>query len=340
MAEHPAIQHMREATILLSTWERRVAENYYKDPANTKWGKAMAELKKPYSPPAPEPTPTDTLLGVYTGSINPSGVNAFESWLGKPVDFAVSFANGDSWDTIKGLSGFSLWGNRRLHIGIPPFPPGGSLAEGASGAYDGHYTQLAENLKSRGLVNSIIRFGWEFGGTWEGNLWGVRSSTDATNFAWMFRKATIAMKAVCPTLKMDWNSVLDATIDPSLAYPGDAYVDYITFDHYDTDWVTGGMTPQQAWTHWRSGLKYGIDWWLNFADDHGKPWGVPEWGLVHSADQSGHGNGDNPIFIDQMADLFQEGDCAFQAYFQYNASDGRHHLDLFPQSKARYQERF
>jgi hypothetical protein len=256
------------------------------------------------------------------------------------MDLAVEWCDGSSWAGIEG-PGWLLdpWkGKYRLILGVPCWPgSSGSLAQGAAGAYDAHYAKLAENLKARGMVDTIIRFGWEFGGGWY--PWGVKSAADALNYAAMFQRAANAILVVCPTLKMDWNGILAPAIDPALAYPGDMYVDYITFDHYDSNWLTGGMSADEAWTHWRT-MKWGINWWQDFADDHGKPWGVPEWGLVNTAGQSGHGNGDNPAFISQMADLFAEPNCAYQAYFNYSPNGQKHHLDLFPQSKARFKARF
>jgi hypothetical protein len=342
-----AVRALKATTISYPRWESRVEAGYYPRPEDTQWGKAFALLDEIglEAPVLPEPPATNTLLGVYVGAGKTTLANDFAAWVGD-LDFVVDWTDGNpdnpnKWADIENPWTASVWdGKYRLHLSVNPWPDsGGSLAQGASGAYDSHYAKLAESLRARGMVDTIIRFGWEFPGHWY--PWGVKTTADAANFAAMFRKASAAMKAVCPTLKMDWNGIITPSIDPALAYPGDPYVDYITFDHYDTDWVTGGMTPTEAWNHWRRGLKWGINWWIAFAQTHGKPWGVPEWGLVHAADQEGHGNGDNPAFIDQMADLFSEPGCGYQAYFNFDAPDGRHKLGAqFPQGTARFKARF
>ena len=42
------------------------------------------------------------------------------------------------------------------------FPPGGSWAEAASGAYDGHWQRLGERLVAAGQQDAILRFAHEF----------------------------------------------------------------------------------------------------------------------------------------------------------------------------------
>ena len=39
-------------------------------------------------------------LGVYRGSLNVSGVHAFESWLGHGVAYAMDFLPGKSWSSL------------------------------------------------------------------------------------------------------------------------------------------------------------------------------------------------------------------------------------------------
>ena len=56
---------------------------------------------------------------------------------------------------------------------------------------------------------------------------------------------------------------------------------------------------------------------IEFARDHGKPFAVPEWGLVRSTG----GGGDNPFYIQKMYETFVENadDLAYEAY--YNAAE-------------------
>lgn len=47
----------------------------------------------------------------------------------------------------------------------------------------------------------------------------------------------------------------------------------------------------------RFGRDRGLDWWLSFARNHGKPFGLPEWGVSSGTQWAGHAGGDNPFFV-------------------------------------------
>jgi hypothetical protein len=292
----------------------------------------------PVPPPAPAPPPiSGSQVGVYRWGQNPAGVGAFEKWLGKPVPLAEDFCARD-WTGIEG-PGWLLdpWkgSGRRLVLGVPMFAPGGSLAQGAAGAYDSHFVTLAQNLKSRGLTDTIIRLGWEFGGGWY--IWHPTTAQQAGEFAAMFARVADAMRAVCPTLTFCFNGTWDwQPVSPVACYPGDAYVDWIGPDVYDQTWKTP-QTPQVMWDDFLNN-QYGGKWWADFAKAHGKPLVIPEWGLSTRSD--GHGLGDDPYFIDQMADWIQANGVAWHVYFDVGVSDGEHRLSVFPNSAARFKARF
>ena len=70
-------------------------------------------------------------LGVYRGARNVSGVQGFESWLGRPVNHAVDFIAGDSWSAIESptwwTSGWNGTGYQ-VEYSIPIIPStGGTL---------------------------------------------------------------------------------------------------------------------------------------------------------------------------------------------------------------------
>ncbi|MGZ4386734.1 MAG: NPCBM/NEW2 domain-containing protein [Gaiellaceae bacterium] len=281
-------------------------------------------------------------LGVYRGAANPSGVADFGSWLGGQVSYAEDFLPGDSWSALEAptwwLNAWKGTGHRMVY-GVPIIPgTGGSLAEGASGAYNGHFKTLAQNLVAAGQGDAILRLGWEFGGGWY--AWAVKTTADASNYAAYWRQIVTTMKSVAPSLRFDWNPIWGwQQVDPALAYPGDAYVDTIGIDVYDQSWIPSYTDPVARWNDALT-AQWGLQWHRDFAAAHGKPMSFPEWGLAIRSD--GHGGGDAPYFIQQMAAWIAQNNVAYHIYFEVDVSDGQHMLtdSEFSQSSAAFTSLF
>jgi hypothetical protein len=278
-------------------------------------------------------------LGVYRGAANPSGVSAFAQWLGSPVSYAEDFLPGDSWSSIEAptwtLNGWKGTSYRMVY-GVPIIPDtGGTLAEGASGTYNAYFKTLAQNLLAAGQGNAILRLGWEFGGGWY--HWHVANTTDAANYAAYWRQIVTTMRAVAPNLAFDWNPVWGwQSVDPTLAYPGDAYVDYIGIDVYDQSWCTNYTDPAARWND-AINAQWGLTWHRDFAAAHGKPMSFPEWGVATRSD--GHGGGDAPYFVQKMTQWIAQNNVGYQVYFDFDAPDGAHDLmdGSFPNSAAAFK---
>lgn len=277
------------------------------------------------------------------GAADPQGVSAFESWLGSGVAYEEDYLPFDSW---QGVSSAGWWlrrwrgSGRTLVLGVPMLPTsGGTLARGAAGDYDGAFRRLAQELAADGEANAIIRLGWEFNGTWY--PWAVRTDDDALAFAAYFRRVAATMRAVAPRLRFDWNPSIGVwpTFPLADAYPGNDAVDFIGLDVYDQSWAAG---YRDAASRWRAfvGQRYGLAWQTAFARAHVKQVSFPEWGLAVRDD--GHGGGDDPLFIDRMADRIAQPDVGYAVYFNYDASDGAHELDdtSFARSAVEFRRRF
>jgi hypothetical protein len=273
-------------------------------------------------------------LGVYRGAANPAGVAAFGGWLGHQVAYAEDFLPGDSWSALEAptwwLNAWKGTGYRMVY-GVPIITgSGGSLAQGASGAYNAHFKTLAQNLVAAGQGNAILRLGWEFGGGWY--AWAVKTTADAANYAAYWRQIVTTMRSVAPNLQFDWNPIWGwQQVNPELAYPGDAYVDMVGIDVYDQSWISNYT---DAVARWNDALtaNWGLQWQRDFAAEHGKPMSFPEWGLAIRDD--GHGGGDDPYFIQQMASWIAQNNVAYHVYFDVDVSDGQHQLtdSVFAQS--------
>ena len=100
------------------------------------------------------------------------------------------------------------------------------------------------------------------------------------------------------------------------AYPGNAYVDVIGLDAYDQTWATP-QTPTNAWS--QTDAPRPLTAAQQFASAHGKPLAFPEWGVAIRSD--GHGLGDDPYFINQMAAWMENpaNDVTYETYFDDNS---------------------
>jgi hypothetical protein len=223
--------------------------------------------------------------------------------------------------------------------GSGPNPlPGLSMANGGSTDpavnYDSHFVTLGNRLVSMGLADNIIlRVGHEFNGNWY--PWGVTqvngSASDRTpaKFVAYYRRIVNAVRSVPGTenVKFSWCG-MSAYYSPypmSDAYPGDEYVDYIGADIYDASWnwypyggsYTNAQRQTYAWNALSGTSNNGLSAWRNFAASRGKPFVIPEWGLVREEDSDGHGGGDNTYFLQKMYDYIHEpsNNVYYHTYF-------------------------
>jgi hypothetical protein len=88
-------------------------------------------------------------------------------------------------------------------------------------------------------------------------------------------------------------------------------VNMVGVDSYDR------WPPATTAAGWQSQLNgtQGLNYWLAFAESHGKPLSVPEWGNVSSGTSTG---GDDPLYVQDMRAFFaaSAAHLAFEANFQ------------------------
>jgi hypothetical protein len=315
-------------------------------------------------------------LGVYAGNMNAAGVASFASTTGAGVTMAETYlpyqANTGSsygWAYLTTKSDLASWlanwvgTSYQMVIGLPMVALDGSgnpentLAEGAAGDENSTFVTIAENLVALGFGNAILRPGWEFDGTWY--PWAVQSNTDATNFATYFQNVVTAMQSVPgANFKFIWSPAgfqsLSWNIDD--AYPGNGYVNYVSFDIYDWSWdsaIFPGGDPNNIATVAQSNAVFnglltdpeGLNWLASFAEANGKPIVIPEWAVTIRND--GHGLGDDPTFITNMHNWFVENHVAWTIYFIDNVTDNDNQgIDFlltdgnFPNALATFEDDF
>jgi hypothetical protein len=324
--------------------------------------RAAAPPPPPPPPPAPLPHFPVAAVGVYSGAGNPSGAAGFARDTGAHVTVVGDYLPGGSWATIDGSGGSLAWElgqwhgtGYRLELGVPMFATSGetdSLAVGATGAYNGNFATLARTLVAAGDGNAILRLGQEFTGSW--NPWRVTNATDAANYAQFYRQIVSAMRTVPgQAFKFIWEGAdpqdgsYNGAYTADQTYPGDGYVDYIGSDTYDQSWVgscglafNNTTSAGASMCSWNTNTLPGLDRVAAFAAAHAKPVVFPEWGLADRGD--GHGMGDDPTFVEEMAWWIAGHNVAFDIYFDFDVSgqvdaitDGN-----FPASLAAYHAGF
>jgi hypothetical protein len=304
----------------------------------------------------------------------PANVDTYAQWLNRPEMWAEDFLAHSSWDSIRypgWLTGpWATWLNaqagRRLLIGIPMIPGSGgtplagtSLAQGATGAYNSYFIACAQDLVNRGIADQvIIRLGWEFNGGW----YPWRAAQDPTSWKRYWQKIVTAMRSVSGAsgLKFCFNPIKGyEQLASDTVYPGDAYVDYIGLDCYDEcynantyPYPPGAKAAQiqtrrtTAWNIYLGGTTYGYGllYWYTFAVNHGKGFGIAEWGVCNKlVGGVQHGGLDNDYYIQQMFSFLNTRSIAFQCYFDVEASDGKHQLSpvtTFPLASAKFLQLF
>jgi hypothetical protein len=259
----------------------------------------------------------------------------FENFVGRKVDRVVDFLDRRSWQVMRESAAwtFHCWQDQpvALTISVPMLPEDGTstLKAGAEGAYDAVFRDIARLALESGRADAVIRLGWEFNGEW----YPWSSQRDPTTFIAYWRRIVTVMRSVAGRLfRFEWCFTLsDRLGDPSVAYPGDDVVDIISADVYNQTWKRGLNDPDQRWASMLDG-QFGLKWHRNFALAHHKAIAFPEWGTGTRPD--GHGWGDDPVFINGMADWIEVANPLYQAYWDYPAPDFNGELSGGAQPKS------
>ena len=270
--------------------------------------------------------------GAYVGAADPAGITSFDAATDTRSSIAADYLPADSgWRGLEGTGGSLKWlladgwskSGYRLLLGVPIIPtdsgghPVGTLAAGATGAYNAHFVTLARNLIAAGESDAYLRLGWEFDGTW--TAWKATTPSSEAHYAAYFRQIVTAIRSVPGEhFRFVWNpdaiAFADAHYDVGLAYPGNRYVDLVGLDSYDQSWVTP-LTPANAWNQT---VLPSLTAAQNFAHAHGKAIAVTEWGTAIRAD--GHGLGDDPLYVTNMIAWMRDPvhNVVFETYFDYD----------------------
>jgi hypothetical protein len=313
----------------------------------------------PTPPPTTPPASTGLLLGSYNGAADPAGATAFAAETDTTASIYSDYLDGSSWSAMVGSPGGPPWvigqikgklGGMRLLLSVPLMNAGYSNDQAALAAYaanpsawDANFTTLAQNLVADGLGNAIIRLMWEP----DSGIYSNDDLTSAADYATLWRDAHTAMMSVSGAAfqwAWYWGGNFDATTD-NTAYPGDAYVDYVTFDDYDQSWDGScgipyngsNFTEAQEACIWANDQTPLLSSLVSFATAHGKPIGIGEFGVIDRSD--GHGGGDDPTYVNDFSAWLKAHNVAWASYFNFN-SGGNSVLSDFPSSLGAFRADF
>jgi hypothetical protein len=288
-------------------------------------------ISSPASSAAPSP-----VLGVYAGGGDPPAVSAFSSTVGGKTKYAMDFLAGETWASItESAYPYPQWkkGGYKMIWGVPMLPNAygyygnarhsscDGLTREAAGDFNARFVTVAQKMVNAGFANSVIRIGWEFNGTWF--PWAAAGC--ASGFVGAYRQVVDAMRSVAgQRFTFEWNPTRGDTGIGNLSnyYPGNAYVDYIGLDVYDTEWGTYPGQPKEF--EYMKTQTDGLNWLAYLSRLTGKPMVFPEWGLgwgkcstngerVDAPNKQVCG-GDDTYFIAAMSNWIQNH-AAFEATF-------------------------
>jgi len=283
--------------------------------------------------------------GVYLTKATPASINTFGAWRGSPVDVATVWPSRGSWNDIVNPAWlYQRWQGSPVTVVftepmLPENVPGVSIAACAAGSYNSYWRRFGANISAYGLGKSIIRLGWEFNGNWY--IW---RASNPSSWVQCWQQIVTSARATAPGLQWDWNvnrGVSSGLADPTLAYPGDAYVNTVGADSYDM-WPPA--TTSANWNQQVNGTQ-GLMYWLMFAKAHGKQFAVPEWGNVMPGTTATgkHAGGDDPAYVTDMLGFFQAHSAvlAWESNFQGASTGGTYRTgSRVPRASAAYKAGF
>lgn len=264
---------------------------------------------------------------------NPTWANWDNPWIDRP-EYGFTSWVAASPSTRQLVISMNLIPDSRKDIANP-------LAWEAScdaGQFNRYAVTLARNLVISGFGNSIIRLGKEMNGNWENDFMGT-TTQEQEAWAGCFAQEVMAMRSVTGAhFLFDWN--VNACVDNyplSNWYPGNAYVDIIGIDAYDTFCSGRQPAPSAATFQELAAEPDGLSTVQAFAVQHGKPMSIPEWGTLAS---SSGGLGDDPYYVQGIGSYVHRNNVAFQSYFDPD-HDGIIPLSSsYPKTLSAYRQSF
>ena len=300
---------------------------------------------------AVSPAPSWAWDGWRSGA---SGVEAedgtFGTWRGKPVQAVSVWADGpeqaqtemtpvDRYADYVGDMDVAVGGLVRREAGQAPE----TWKDAAAGKYVARWTTAMRTLRAKraGKGTTYVRIAHEMNGDWM--AWGMNAASLKDYIAGYRLYASIVRKEF-PEARLTWspNGGNHTNVSIDQMYPGNDVVDVVGPDIYDgwPDATTPAIFKQVANTWLTPQSPRGILAWQQWAARHGKPLGLPEWGLTHG-DQDAFIVGVHDVlakYAGQKGRVSNAGRFVYDVYFnaeqQFKLLNGTN-----PKSSAAYKAR-
>jgi hypothetical protein len=201
--------------------------------------------------------------------------------------------------SLQRLSGWT--GAVDIAVGGTVLGSGESYAAAAAGAYDARWRSAARALaaqREHASGPTFVRPWHEFNGDWY-QQWQVTRAT-VGQYKAAFRRWAGIVRSIMPSAYITWspNDTSHLDVNGAQAYPGDDVVDVIGVDSYDFHPPGSGVAEVTAALERGSPTApQAPETWRKFAELHGKPIALPEWGLCPVSAGCG---GDHPAYITAM----------------------------------------
>ncbi|MCC5477258.1 glycoside hydrolase family 26 protein [Streptomyces barringtoniae] len=259
-------------------------------------------------------------LGAYLnyGPLGVRQIQGLSDWLDHAeVRVGHTYLPGDLWSNIEGahefLDSWAAWrrakADRLLVVNVPMMERNEEhlpdtevrqlLQRAAAGEFDQHFRVLAERLVALGVPDTILVPGWEMNGI----TYTHRCGPDPADWKTYWRRIVTVMRSV-PGQRFRFDFTPDRGVDAvpwPQCYPGDDVVDIIGMDSYDQ--------PEGVTFDTQVSEPYGLQYHVDFAKTHGKPFSYPEWGLFR--------NGDNATYMLRMLAWMDEHKPLYQSVTDY-----------------------
>jgi hypothetical protein len=264
--------------------------------------------------------------GVFVGNNN-ADLQRFEDFIGHPVDAALAYTGGRSWEDAD-----PAWHMSGRHLGTAPVdlhwslrivPDNGGVPayrDAAAGKVQDTYTSWAKTILGNdgGGDPIYVRFAFELGGEWF--PWTAAAKEDPAAFKGAWQKITEAFRAVSDRFEIVWDTAADRAYDMESFYPGDGHVDVVSRDIYwNPQWSSYDV--DEAWDWYLNKMHNGLQDLADFAAKHGKPMAISEWGVPGSANAALHdgyrisGEVDGAGFIARMEDWIESHNVVYADYW-------------------------
>lgn len=224
---------------------------------------------------------------------------------GRPDDVVVATVDAPSWDALQHTDVVDRLAaaSGRTVLSAPLLPQSGaSLAQCNNGDYDQAFGVFASHISAADIQQPVVDIGAAM------NVEGRSFGGDPAAFAACYRRAALAVKGAIPAAQLQWTVGVGSRAgmprDAVLrAWPGADLVDLVGVQALDT----------RPWAEQING-DYGLNYWADFADRHGKRIAVSQWG-AHPASPT---SATNAAYVQNMhgwmARTAAKGALAYDAY--------------------------